>query len=86
MPTLTKYRPAGEVHAAEVTERNLDDLAEMAGAQTFTAPNGTRYMLVENDAGTTRADVGGFLVQHGEGKDASYEGMDAETFSTTYAR
>lgn len=86
MPTLSKYRPIGEVHAAEATERNLDDLAEMAGASTFTSPRGERYALVEAAAGTTRLDIGGFLVQHGEGKGATYEAMDAETFHATYAR
>lgn len=85
-PRMTKYRPAGEVHCAEATESNLDDLAEMAGAQVFTSPRGGRYALVESASGTTRLDVGGFLVQHGEGKDATYEALDAEAFAATYAR
>lgn len=86
MPQMTKARPVGEVLFCEATERNLPDLAEMAGAQTFTSPRGEQYALVESEQGTTRLDVGGFLVQHGEGKSATYEGMDAETFHATYAR
>lgn len=86
MPTLVKYRPVGEVHAAEATERNLSDLAEMAGAQTMTSPRGAPYALVESPEGTTRLDVGGFLVQHGEGKRATYEALSAGAFAATYAR
>ena len=86
MPNLTKYRPAGEVHALEASESNLEALAEMAGGQLFTSPQGERYALVESPNGTTRLDVGGFLVQHGEGKAATYEALDADAFGRTYAR
>lgn len=85
-PKMTKARPVGEVHYAEATEGNLSDLAEMADAQTFTSPRGAQYALVESPAGTTRLDVGGYLVQHGEGKGATFEALSAEAFTATYAR
>lgn len=86
MAQLRKYHPVGDVQAAEATEANLDDLAEMAGASTFTSPAGARYALVESPEGTTRLDVGGWLVQDGEGKRATFRALSADEFAASYTR
>jgi hypothetical protein len=86
MTQMTKYRPAGEVQAVQVTENNFEALVEQASGQPFQSPTGERYMLLESSAGTTRAAVGGWIVQHGEGKDAEFQGMESEAFAATYSR
>jgi hypothetical protein len=86
MTQMTKYRPAGEVQAVQVTENNFDALVKQTDGQPFTSPSGERYMLLESSAGTTRAAVGAWVIQHGEGKDAEYQGMDPEAFAATYSR
>ncbi len=83
---MVKHHPVGEVLACEATESNLDDLGEMAGAQRMTSPRGVPYALVESDAGTTRLEVGGYLVQEGEGKRAQFRAMTADEFQATYTR
>lgn len=86
MATLRKYHPTGEVLAAEATESNLDDLASMAGATTFTSPQGDRYALVESPSGTTRLDVGGWLVQDGDGKRATFRALSADEFAASFTK
>lgn len=83
---MIKHHPVGEVLACEATESNLDDLAEMAGAQMFTSPAGVRYALVESTRGTTRLEVGGALVQRGEGKRAEYEALSGDEFAASFTR
>lgn len=78
---MVKHHPVGEVLACEATESNLDDLAEMAGAQMFTSPAGVRYALVESSRGTTRLEPGAYLVQRGEGRGAEYEALSGEAFT-----
>lgn len=89
MATLLKYRRAGDVLATEVTEKNLDDLAEMAHGSVFTGPErtgGARYLLLETAEGTQRADLGDYLVQHGEGRKATFTAVAADEFTATYTR
>jgi hypothetical protein len=74
------------VDATEVTAKNIDALAEKHGATVMDSQRteGLRFLLVEGPEGTTRADVGGFLVEDGDGNLRAFQTADA--FYAVYER
>ena len=84
---MTKFvRRGAVVDATEVTEANLERLAEAHGGTVFTAPDGqTRYALFESPEGTSRAEVGGFVAVT-EGVDGARAYRDGESFMSEYQR
>lgn len=82
---LLKYRAKGaDVLAAEVTTKNVLDVAEHTGGTHFVSPRTQEpYVLVERETGTQRADVGSFVVEH---QDGSFEALPAGDFAARYER
>ncbi len=84
---MLKYRPKGDVQAAELTEKNAQELAEASGGALFISPRTSKpYVLLETDEGTQRADLGDYLVQEGEGKKATWRAVPVEVFTETFQR
>lgn len=74
------------VDAHEVTEANIEKLAEKHDATVMTSQRteGLRFLLVETEQGTQRADVGGYLVEHEDGTVSAFQ--SAEAFHAVYER
>lgn len=83
---MVKYVQVGAtVDATQVSESNFDDLAAKHGAATYQGLEGQRYMILEGPGGSTRADIGGFVVTK-EGEAGAVGFRDAESFHATYER
>ncbi len=75
------------VDATEVTESNIEKLAEKHDAATLHTSqrtDGLRFLLVEGPKGSTRADVGGYVVEHADGTLTAFQ--TAEAFDAVYER
>jgi hypothetical protein len=79
-------RKGATVDATEVTKTNFDSLAESVGAKVYAEPDtGTRYMIVESPNGSSRAEIGGYVVALA-GNDGYVGYRDSKSFAEAYER
>ncbi len=86
---MTKHvRVGATVDAHEVTESNLERLAEAHGGTVHTSvrEQGKRFLTFESEDGTLRIDVGGYVVLDAAGENVIDGFSDPEAFRAEYER
>lgn len=78
-----------KVQAHEVTESNLEKLAEAHGGTVHTSVReaGQRFLTFESEDGTLRVNVGGYVIVDPDDESRVIDGYsDPEAFAAAYER